>query len=426
MKKFIFPLAAAAALFSGNLFAQEATMSNLSKEASSADAYTCVKSVTEHNKTLGVQGGVVAQEFTACTSGTLKLVELKVKNASENAVYLAQLVDYRGEVLDYTRFSKNDLNDQALKLNLSGRMIEGKTYSLHIAAPEGKPIAFRYLQGPMGTLWNDGDPVRGTLAGTFGFAGMPELEGISDKDRGTAAPETRGLANQCKVAVNGHDGRVRLNGLGNGTTQSFEACSAGTLEHISVKVQSSFEDYEGRFYVKTMTGETLFNRNINARDIVNGTLNVPLNIRVYSGEQLNFGIKALGDHRIALHSNSNGDAGICKMNGAVVDANLEFTAFIAEANTDATPRSESVDTKVTTYPNPFVNQISVRLENAKEGKAIVQLLDFSGNVLRSDMIFVKNTEGQITFETRDIERPGYYALRVIQGDDVKNITIMKR
>jgi len=39
---------------------------------------------------------------------------------------------------------------------------------------------------------------------------------------------------------------------------------------------------------------------------------------------------------------------------------------------------------------------------------------------------VKNAEGEITFQTRDIERPGYYALRVIQGDHVKNITIMKR
>ena len=57
---------------------------------------------------------------------------------------------------------------------------------------------------------------------------------------------------------------------------------------------------------------------------------------------------------------------------------------------------------------------------------MIQLLDFSGNVLRSDMVFVKNNGGEITFETRDIERPGYYALRVIQGDSVKNTTIMKR
>ena len=46
--------------------------------------------------------------------------------------------------------------------------------------------------------------------------------------------------------------------------------------------------------------------------------------------------------------------------------------------------------------------------------------------LRADLIEVKDAEGEITFDTRDIERAGYYALRVIQGDSVKNITIMKR
>ena len=78
---------------------------------------------------------------------------------------------------------------------------------------------------------------------------------------------------------------------------------------------------------------------------------------------------------------------------------------------------------ITTFPNPFSDRISVRLENVNEGKAVIQLLDFSGNVLRSDMVFVKNHEGEITFETRDIDA-GYYALRVIQGDSVKNTTIM--
>ena len=66
------------------------------------------------------------------------------------------------------------------------------------------------------------------------------------------------------------------------------------------------------------------------------------------------------------------------------------------------------------------------MKHAPEGKVVVQLLDFSGNVLRSDMLFVEDSEGNITFNTRDIERPGYYALRIIQGDQVKNMTILKR
>jgi len=425
MNKFILPLAAAAALFTGNLFAQEAALSNSQNDAPTS-AYDCVKTVSDHNRTLGFQGGVITQEFTACTTGSLKSTVLSVKNVTENAVYVAELVDYRGEIIDMVRFGKSDLNQESLTLDLSAPVKEGKTYSIQITAPEGKPLALRYLQGPMGTLWNNGEAVRGHLAGTIGFESREAADvDAMNEGRGETAPQNRGLESQCKVAVNGHDGRVRLNGAGHGTTQTFSACSKGVLEHISVKVQSSFDDFQGRFFVKTVEGEDLYSQNIYARNIENGVLNLPLDIRVEQGEQLMFGIKALHTCRIALQSNSNGDAGVCKRNGATIDANLEFTAYIAETD-DIAARTEVADTKVTTFPNPFAERISVRLENAVDGKAIVQLLDFSGNVLRSDLIYVKNAEGEITFETRDIERPGYYALRVIQGDNVKNITIMKR
>lgn len=425
MNKFILPLAAAAALFTGNLFAQEAAISNSTSDAATS-SYDCVKTVSNHDRTLGFQGGVIAQEFTACTTGALKEMVLTVKNATDGAMYTAELVDYRGEVIDLTRFNKADFIQQTLKLNLNAPVKEGKKYTLQITAPEGQPLALRYLQGPMGTLWNNGEAVRGQLAGTFGFESreLPEVDAMNE-GRGTAAPQNRALADQCKVSVTGHDGRVRLSATGHRVTQNFSACSKGVLEHISVKVQTSYPDFMGRFFVRTAEGEDLYSQTITARNIENGMLNLPLDIRVEQGEQLMFGIKSIHDRRIALQSNSEGNAGICKVNGSSVECNLEFTAYIAEVD-DTAARAEILETKVTTYPNPFADRISVRLENARDGKAIVQLLDFSGNVLRSDLIFVKNAEGEITFETRDIERPGYYALRVIQGDEVKNITIMKR
>jgi hypothetical protein len=425
MNKFIFPLAAAAALFTGNLFAQEAAISNSQSDAATS-SYDCVKAVSGDNKTLGFQGGVVTQDFTACTTGALKEMVLTVKNATEGAVYLAELVNGRGDVIDMTRFGKSDFIQETLTLNLNAPVKEGKKYTLQITAPEGKPLALRYLQGPMGTLWKDGEAVRGQLTATIGFESR-ELADVDamNEGRGETGPQNRAMEDQCKVAVNGHDGRLPLSAMSHRITQSFTACSKGVLEHINVKVLSSYPDFMGRFTIRTAEGEELYTQNISARNIENGTLSLPLNIRVEQGEQLVIGIKNDYNTRIAFHANSEGNVGTCKLNGSTKDTNLEFTAYIAEVD-DVAARAELVETKVTTYPNPFADRISVRLENAKDGKAIVQLLDFSGNVLRSDLIFVKNAEGDITFETRDIERPGYYALRVIQGDDVKNITIMKR
>ena len=137
------------------------------------------------------------------------------------------------------------------------------------------------------------------------------------------------------------------------------------------------------------------------------------------------GIKTLHGRRIALKRNSQERVGECNHSGMTLGVNLEFTAFIAEQN-DAPARSEEADTKLTTFPNPFADRITVRMENAPDGKAVVQLLDFAGNVLRSDIVDLKNAEGEITFNTRDIDRPGFYALRVVQGSNVQNMTIMKR
>ena len=425
MNKFIYPFAAAAALFTGNLFAQEAALSSAQNDAPTS-LFDCFVKVEEHNRTLGFEGAVVTQEFTACTTGQLQETQITVKGATDGAIYVVELVDFRGNVVDMTRFSKSDLNSETLTLSLNAGVKAGKTYSIQITAPEDKPLALRYNHGPMGTLWNNGEPVRGQLAGFFGFASreLSDVDAMS-QGRGEDTPHDRAFEGQCKTQVFGHDNRIRLNGNGNSATQTFSACSEGVLEHISVGIQASFDGLKGRFFVKNAEGEDLYTQTIYNRNIENGVLNLPLEIRVDQGEQLMFGIKTLENHRLSLHTNSLGREGVCKRNGATIEGNLEFTAYIAES--DNTPaRAEIQAAKVTTFPNPFSDHISVRLENATDGKAIVQLLDFSGNVLRSDLIYVKNAEGEITFETRNIERPGYYALRVIQGDSVKNVTIMKR
>ena len=424
MNKFIYPLAAAAALFTGNLFAQEAALS--SAENSTTSMYDCVKTVSDANRTLDFEGGVVTQEFTACTTGQLQGATIAVKGAAEGAVYIVELVDYLGSVVDMIRFSKKDLVDGEVTLPLIARVKEGKNYAIQITAPAGKNISLRYKQGPMGTLWNNGSPVRGELTSTLGFLSR-EVADVSamNEGRGDFAAQNRALEGQCKTQVVGHDFRISLDGLGNEATQTFTACSKGVLEHLSVGIQTSFPDFQGRFNLLNADGDVLHSQEISASIIENGVLNLPLNVRVEQGDELMFGIKTGENQRIALHTNSMGREGVLKRNGQTIESNLEFTAYIAETN-DTPARIELKDAKITTFPNPFSDRISVRLENVNEGKAVIQLLDFSGNVLRSDMVFVKNHEGEITFETRDIERPGYYALRVIQGDSVKNTTIMKR
>ncbi len=425
MNKFIYPLAAAAALFTGNLFAQEANLSNENGKTNTP-MYDCVKSVSDANRTLDVDGGVITQEFTACATGQLKGATIAVKGATEGAWYMAELVDYRGNAVDVVRFTSRDVSNEKLEVPFAARVQAGKNYAIQIYAPEGKTLSLRYLHGPMGTLWNNGNPVRGELTCTMGIVSH-DLHEVAAADQGRDGIEiqNRGLEAQCKTQVIGHDFRITLDGLGSTATQTFAACSNGVLEHLTVGVQTSFEDFEGRFSVQTTDGEELHSQEIDARFIERGVLNLPLNIRVNEGDELLFAIKTGEDQRIAFHTNSRGLKGVLKRNGQTLESNLEFTAYIAEAD-EMQEDADLEEAMITTFPNPFSDRITVRLENVQDGKAVIQLLDFSGNVLRSDLIFAKDNQGDITFETRDIERAGYYALRVIQGDSVKNITIMKR
>ena len=425
MKKFIYPLAAVAALFTGNLYAQDA-ISTVDKKGDSK--YDCVTTVTQDNRTLDFEGTVVTQEFTACTTGDLGQVVVKVKGASENATYSAELVDNRGAVLDAVDFDKRDVKDGYLALQLGATLQEGKTYSLQITAPQNKALALRYKLGAMGTLTKDGAPVRGKLTATFGIKNNDSqiVDGSASRGQEADKPGTRGLSNQCKVAVNGHNERIRLERHGHGVSQKFTSCSYGVLQQVSFKVQASFEDFQGQFKVMDANGENLHSQRINSRNITNGLLTLPLNIVVEEGEQLQLAIRALNDTRISFHGNSNAYVGECKRNGSEAP-NMEFTAYIKEVEKqDETLSRSAAKTEVTTYPNPFSDRISVRLENAKEGTAVVQLLDFSGNVLRSDVIEVKDASEEISFDTNSISRSGYYALRIIQGDNVKNVTVMKR
>jgi len=421
-------VALAATMFTSSLFAQEAALASAQTDAV-ANPFDCVRTVATSDRTLGFEGGVVTQTFKACTNGALQNVSLNVKNASPGAAFLVELRDDRGEVLDLTRFTQADIKESTVSLNLSAPVKQGATYALMISAPESYPLALRYLQGPAGSLFKEGDPVRGELSATFGFKSHDLVEADEAVDfgrAGEAAPQNRGMEGQCKVDVNGHNGRFRLTTTGHNVTQTFSACSRGVLDMISVKVQGSFGDFTGRFFVRTADGsQTLYAQEISARNIENGELIIPMEVRVEAGETYMFGIKTIRDRRISLYNNSDDRVGTCRLNGAPQEANVEFTAYIAESN-DVEAREELMDTKVITYPNPFADRLNIRLEGAKEEKAIVQLLDFSGNVLRSEIVNVKDHQGQVTFNTREIMRPGYYALRVIQGTEVKNITVMKR
>ena len=421
MNKFIYPLAAAAALCTGNLFAQEAAL--ITPNADSA--FDCVQENTRQNRTLVFEGSVVTQEFTACTSGTLSAVEVAVKGMTEDVWYLAEIVNNHGEVLDDTRFTHRNIVNEIVQLNLMADVEEGKNYALQLTTPEEGDMSLRYQLTNMGTLWNDGEPVRGTLTAKFGF-NTDNTQYVQSEyaTRNGETPETRAMENECKTSTGMSDGKVKLTAPGHVITQSYTACANGTMTSLALNIAHHTAEFEGRIRVENEEGDVLMNNKLDRTNIVKDAITLPVNAEVTAGETLTFYVKLGSDTQFAIKRNTQANVGECKLNGMSMDFNLDFTSYIKESQVGENADLDAA--AITTFPNPFNDRINVRMENAPKGPATVQLLDFSGNIIRTETVIVKDAAGNISFDTRDIDGAGYYALRIIQGDQIKNVTVLKR
>jgi hypothetical protein len=421
MNKFIYPLAAAAALCTGNLFAQEAAL--ITPNADSA--FDCVQENTRQNRTLVFEGSVVTQEFTACTSGTLSAVEVAVKGMTEDVWYLAEIVNNHGEVLDDTRFTHRNIVNEIVQLNLMADVEEGKNYALQLTTPEEGDMSLRYQLTNMGTLWNDGEPVRGTLTAKFGF-NTDNTQYVQSEyaTRNGESPETRAMENECKTSTGMSDGKVKLTAPGHLITQSYTACANGTMTSLALNIAHHTAEFEGRIRVENEEGDVLMNNKLDRTNIVKNAITLPVNAEVTAGETLTFYVKLGSDTQFAIKRNTQANVGECQLNGVSMDFNLDFTSYIKESHVGENADLDAA--AITTFPNPFNDRINVRMENAPKGPATVQLLDFSGNIIRTETVIVKDAAGNISFDTSDIDGAGYYALHIIQGDQIKNVTVLKR
>jgi hypothetical protein len=355
----------------------------------------------------------------------LSAVEVAVKGMTEDVWYLAEIVNNHGEVLDDTRFTHRNIVNEIVQLNLMADVEEGKNYALQLTTPEEGDMSLRYQLTNMGTLWNDGEPVRGTLTAKFGF-NTDNTQYVQSEyaTRNGETPETRAMENECKTSTGMSDGKVKLTAPGHVITQSYTACANGTMTSLALNIAHHTAEFEGRIRVENEEGDVLMNNKLDRTNIVKDAITLPVNAEVTAGETLTFYVKLGSDTQFAIKRNTQANVGECKLNGVSMDFNLDFTSYIKESHVGENADLDAA--AITTFPNPFNDRINVRMENAPKGPATVQLLDFSGNIIRTETVIVKDAAGNISFDTRDIDGAGYYALRIIQGDQIKNVTVLKR
>jgi hypothetical protein len=431
MNKFYSTLAALAVFTTGNLLAQDASALTNGLEGT-ASAYDCSYEVKDANQTILLNGSTATQIFTACTDGKLMEVTLNIKALNDRGTYTVEVRSMNGLVLDIARFKKGQVVDGKVVLPMETHVKSGLRYILNVSSDNGFELSIRAKHGPMGTLTIDGSPYRGKLVGEFGFktveaTGLSNDEGRAGQtnDDVTFIPTDKSANGLCYNSVSDHTGRIATSGETIG--QTFTACATGTLKQISYQIQHIDADFVGRISVKDARNNTLFIQDVSARNVRNGELVVPMSEKVREGAEYKIVLKSIRGTRLAVLANDNpADAlGTCTFNGTELETNACFSALVKENRNNTPSAFSETDLKVTAYPNPFENELGIRIDGIEEGKVIVQLLDFAGNVLRADMINVNPDNKVINFNTDDLNDVGFYSLRVVHGDEVTHTTVIK-
>ena len=430
MNKFYSTLAALAVFTTGNLLAQDASALTNELEGTTP-AYDCSYEVKDANQTILLNGSTATQIFSACTDGKLTEVTLGIKALNDRGTYTVEVRSMNGLVLDIARFKQGQVVDGQVVLPMETHVKSGLRYILNVSADNGFDLSLRAKHGPMGTLTIDGSPYRGKLVGQFGFktvaaSGLSSDEGRAGQTNGdTDIPSEKSANGLCNTEVSTNTGRIPTTGETIG--QTFTACATGHLKQVSYQIQHIDGDFVGMISLKDERNNTLFTQEVFARNVSNGLLVVPMNEKVREGAEYKLVLKSIRGTRLAVLANDNpADAlGTCTFNGTELETNACFSALVKEKTNDTSSIFSESDLKVTAYPNPFENDLGIRIDGIEEGKVIVQLLDFAGNVLRADMININPDNKVINFNTDDLNDVGFYSLRVVHGDEVTHTTVIK-
>ncbi|OUJ76146.1 hypothetical protein BXP70_02415 [Hymenobacter crusticola] len=101
---------------------------------------------------------------------------------------------------------------------------------------------------------------------------------------------------------------------------------------------------------------------------------------------------------------------------------------LGQSTNSATPlpvnSSKETSLQLQAYPNPFQNQITVRLETEQPGPAILQLTDALGRVVAHRMLSLTRGTTTVTLQEAATLSPGLYILTLRQRSLLKSVTVI--
>lgn len=222
--------------------------------------------------------------------------------------------------------------------------------------------------------------------------------------------------------------------------QTFRACSNGMMESLYLNVLESPNDNSLGVQLYDPQMNLLSNNRIEIKEGQTGIIKIKMPVLLTEGLEYLIGIRG-NDCRIKLGavrlSESDGSFAVGGWNLA---GQLEFAVGqtdrnVEAANTgrvdipniqgDGSATDNPLADSFIAFPNPFQGELNIEFTKALEGETQIVLSDLSGNVISREVRTNVQWGERVTVAPRYDLLPGVYAVRILNGTNVTNYTVLK-
>ena len=222
--------------------------------------------------------------------------------------------------------------------------------------------------------------------------------------------------------------------------QTFRACSNGMLQSLYLNVLESPRFNRLGVQLYGPQGDLLVNNMIEIREGQTGLIKIKMPVLVTEDVEYRISLRG-GECRIKLGAvRMNESDGSFSIGGWNLAGQLEFAVGqtdrnVEEANTGRVDVPNTYDDGSSTdnpladsfiaFPNPFQGELNVEFTKALKGETQIVLSDLSGNVISREVRSDVQWGERITIQPRYDLLPGVYAVRILNGTNVTNYTVLK-
>lgn len=223
--------------------------------------------------------------------------------------------------------------------------------------------------------------------------------------------------------------------------QRFDACSNGTLEAIYLNILENPQTTDLGVQLYDVHRNLLASNTMHLEEGMTGILKVKMPLLVSEGVEYTISLRVDNTSKVKFGAVRLNEAdGTFAVGGWNLAGHLEYAVGqtdrnVEEANSgridipnvydDGSATDENLADAFVAFPNPFQNELNIEFTKALKGETQIVLSDLSGNIISREVRSEVQWGDRITLAPRYELLPGVYAVRILNGTNVTNYTVLK-